>query len=176
MFNVVEYDSRILDVLFGTADHKTMIHSGEGESYGIECSIGYSDSKIDAQLNYTLSKSLRLFEEINNGKPFPAHSHRGHNLTTLIYISGNAFLREYGPYNGSKLPALHHLDLSVTYWFKCRRLSKNGINLSVYNVYARRNPLMISWDAQFRDGTIHINERRHIIYTILPSISWNIKF
>ena len=204
MFNVVEYDSRILDVLYGTADHKTMIHSGEGESYGIECSIGYSDSKIDAQLNYTLSKSLRLFEEINNGKPFPAHSHRGHNLTTLIaykpsprwtlsatfayasgvpytatksiYISGNAFLREYGSYNGSKLPALHHLDLSVTYWFKCRRLSKNGINLSVYNVYARRNPLMISWDAQFRDGTIHINERRHIIYTILPSISWNIKF
>ncbi len=204
MNNVVEYDSHILDVLSGNSDYNTTIHSGRGESYGLETNIAYNDKCFDVQLNYTLSKSIRVFDDINNGNPFPAHSDRRHNLSTLIaykpspqwtlsatfayatgipytatksiYISGNAFLREYGPYNGGKLPDLHHLDLSVTYWIKCRKLSHCGINLSVYNVYARKNPLMISWDAQYVEGQIRINERRHIIYTIMPSISLTIKF
>ena len=204
MDNVVEYDSRILDVLLGMVDHHRMIHSGEGESYGVETGVAYSDSRCDLQLNYTLSRSLRRFAEINDGRPFAAHSDRRHNLSVLvsyrpsehwtlsatfayatgmpytatrsIYISGNAFLREYGPYNGGKLPDLHHLDMSVTYWLPSRKFERSGINVSVYNVYARRNPLMVSWDAQLREGEIKINERRHIIYTIIPSVSWTFKF
>lgn len=204
MYNVVEYDSRILTLLYGVSDHYNMIHSGEGESFGLETSVAYADKWCDVQLNYMLSRSLRRFDSINDGRPFPAHSDRRHNLSVLvscrpserwtiaatfayatgapytttqaIYISGNAFVREYGPYNGGKLPDLHHLDLSVTYWLPVRRLSQSGINLSVYNVYARRNPLVVSWNAQLNDGEITINERRHVIYTIIPSVSWTLKF
>ena len=95
-----------------------------------------------------------------------------------MYISGNAFLREYGPYNGAKLPDLHHLDLSATYWFKPRKLERSGINLSIYNVYARKNPLMMSYSVQKDDetNTMFMQERRHAIYTIIPSISWTYKF
>ena len=186
-------------------NHLSMLHSGKGESYGLETSFGYSSRCVDVQLNYTLSRSLRRFDNINNGAPFPAHSDRLHNLsllatykpserwtlsatfvyatgipytaTTALYISGNAFLREYGPYNGSKLPDLHHLDLSATYWFRTKRLQRSGLNVSVYNVYAHRNPLMVSWNVnRTADGGISIEERRHVIYTIMPSISWTYKF
>lgn len=206
MYNVIEYDSRILDVLTGVEDHMSMLHCGRGESYGVELSVGYSDSRVDVQANYTLSRSLRRFEAINDGRPFPAHSDRLHNLsliasykpsprwtlsatfayatgmpytgTTALYISGNAFLREFGPYNGAKLPDLHHLDLSATYWFRSRKLERSGINLSVYNVYARKNPLMISYSVQRDDetNTMFMEERKHAIYTIIPSISWTYKF
>lgn len=205
MHNVIEYDSRIFDVFMDQANHLSMLHSGEGESYGLETSLGYSHRCVDVQLNYTLSRSLRKFDNINNGNPFPAHSDRLHNLsllatykpserwtlsatfvyatgipytaTTALYISGNAFLREYGPYNGSKLPDLHHLDLSATYWFRTKRLQRSGLNVSVYNVYAHRNPLMVSWSVnRGTEGDITIEERRHVIYTIMPSISWTYKF
>lgn len=205
MYNVIEYDSRIFDVFMNQGNHLSMLHSGNGESYGLETSFGYSSRCVDVQLNYTLSRSLRRFDNINNGAPFPAHSDRLHNLsllatykpserwtlsatfvyatgipytaTTALYISGNAFLREYGPYNGSKLPDLHHLDLSATYWFRTKRLQRSGLNVSVYNVYAHRNPLMVSWNVnRTADGGISIEERRHVIYTIMPSISWTYKF
>ena len=137
--------------------------------------------------------------------PFLAHSDRRHSLSLLaiyrpskhwtlsatfvyatgapytytraVYIGGNAFIREFGPYNGAKLPDLHHLDISATYWFKCNRLKQSGINISVYNVYAHENPLMISWDVSMDENkSIHVAERHSALYSILPSISWTFKF
>lgn len=205
MNGVVEYDTSILEVLTSEYDHCTSIYSGVGESYGIESNIGYTVSGFDLQLNYTLSRSVRQFSEINNGNPFPANSDRRHNLSMLatwrptprwslsatfiyatgapytatkgVYISGNAFLKEYGAYNGGKLPDLHHLDLSATYWFKHSRHRQSGINISVYNIYAHKNPLMVSWKIAIDEHkSIHIEENMHVLYTIMPSISWTFKF
>ena len=205
MKNVIEYDTSIFEVLTGENNYTTNLYSGIGESYGIESNIGYTTTSLNLQLNYTLSRSLRQFDEINGGTPYPAHSDRRHNLSLLasyrpsprwtlaatfvyatgapytatkgIYISGNNFLKEYGSYNGGKLPDLHHLDLSATYWFKRSKSKHSGINLSVYNVYAHTNPLMISWDVNIdKDNTIHIKEHLHTVYTIIPSISWIFKF
>lgn len=205
MMNVIEYDSRVMDVLFGISDHATMLHSGRGESYGLETSIAYSHRRCDLQVNYTLARSLREFDAINDGEPFYATAHRAHTLTLLasykpskrwtlsatfayasgapytvprsIYITGNVFLPEYGPYNAGRLPAIHHLDISVTYWFKSRHLERHGINLSVYNVYARRNPMMVSTEVNSHDdGRLSVTERHHVVYTIMPSIAWTFKF
>ena len=205
MLNVIEYDSAILNVLTQNASYNDMLHSGIGESYGMEISIGYSSRDVEVNANYTLSRSLRQFDDINNGMPFLAHSDRRHSLSLLaiyrpskhwtlsatfvyatgapytytraIYIGGNAFIREFGPYNGAKLPDLHHLDISATYWFKCNRLKQSGINISVYNVYAHENPLMISWDVSMDENkSIHVAERHSALYSILPSINWTFKF
>lgn len=203
--NVIEYDSRIFEILSGDADHHTLLYTGKGESYGAEFSLNYSDSHFDLQLNYTLSKSVRQFDQINHGRPFYANSDRRHNLSLLgvwkpsprwtlsatfiyatgapytateaIYIGANVLMPQYGAYNGDRLPNLHHLDLSATFWFKSKRLEDSGINISVYNVYARKNPIMLSWDVYAdSQGDIHIEEKYHTIYTIIPSISWTFKF
>ena len=205
MNSVIEYHTSILEVLTSESTHHNSIYSGIGESYGIESNIGYTINGLDLQLNYTLSRSVRQFEDINFGNPFPANSDRRHNLSMLatwqpsprwslsatfiyatgapytatkgIYISGNAFLKEYGAYNNGKLSDLHHLDLSATYWFKRSRDKHSGINISVYNIYAHKNPLMVSWKITANeDKSIHIKENMHILYTIMPSISWTFKF
>lgn len=204
MDGVIEYNTSILEVLTNSHSRNTSIYSGIGESYGIESNIGYTINGVDLQLNYTLSRSVRQFKEINNGNPFSANSDRRHNLsflatwqptprwslsatfvyatgapytaTTGVYISGNAFLKEYGAYNGGKLPDLHHLDLSATYWFKHSKQRRSGINISIYNIYAHKNPLMMSWDIKIEDDTIHIKDNFHTLYTIMPSISWTYKF
>ena len=205
MVNTIEYNTSVFEVLTGENNYTTNLYSGIGESYGMESNIGYTTSQLDLQLNYTLSRSLRQYDQINEGNPFPAHSDRRHNISFLaswrpsprwtlaatfayttgapctatrgIYIGGNNFLREYGSYNGDKLPSLHHLDLSATYWFKRSKDKHSGINISVYNVYAHKNPLMISWDVSIDNNKrIHIKEKQHTVYTILPSISWIFKF
>lgn len=206
MTNIIEYNSAILDVLMGTGEQETMLYRGRGESYGVETSLGYISPKLDVQLCYTLSKSLRQFDEINYGVAFPANSDRRHSLTLIgsyrpserwtlgatfayatgapyteavaVYLAGNIFLREFGAYNAGRLPDLHHLDLSATYWFRTKRLQCHGINLSIYNLYAHRNPLMLSLKvAVDEEGKrIEIREHQHFVYTIIPSISWTIKF
>lgn len=207
MLNVIEYSSFLFDILMGIGnDHNNMLHSGRGESYGIETNIAYSTPKLDVQLNYTLSRSVRQFDDINNGMSFLASSDRTHNLSLLstykpsprwtlsatftyatgapyteteaMFISSNSFIKQFGPYNGKRLPDIHHLDLSATYWFKCKRLKQNGINISVYNVYAHRNPILTSWSVQLFDDplSVSINEKHHYLYTIIPSISWTFKF
>lgn len=95
-----------------------------------------------------------------------------------VYFNNGSFLKEYGPYNGSRLPDLHHLDISVTYWFKSNKFERNGINVSLYNVYMRKNPLLLSWSVFKGEHPtqLYISERHHYLYTIIPSISWTFKF
>ena len=121
--------------------------------------------------------SWRLSPRVTLAATFVYATGAPYTATKGIYISGNNFLREYGSYNGGRLPDMHHLDLSATYWFKRSKSKHSGINLSVYNVYAHTNPLMISWDVNIdKDNTIHIKEHLHTVYTIIPSISWIFKF
>lgn len=205
MNNAIEYESNILTLINGDKNNSLQLHCGVGEAYGLETSIGYNDSHFDLQLNYTLSKSMRQFDQLNDGIAFAANSDRRHNVsfiasyrcsprwtfstsfiyasgapytaTKALYISGNAIIKEVSSYNGARLPNLHHLDVSATYWLKCRKLKYSGINLSVYNVYAHKNPNMLSWNVRIEDnGTAHFNERYHTLYSILPSISWVMKF
>lgn len=205
MNNAIEYKSNILDFIHGNKHDDIKFHYGKGEAYGLETSIGYNCKNLDIQLNYTLSKSLRQFDNINEGMAFPAHSDRRHSISFMttykvsprwtlsssfiyasgaphtatkgLHISGNAIVKEVGLYNGSRLPDLHHLDLSVTYWLKCRRLEYSGINFSIYNIYAHKNPSILYWDVKIGDNnTIYLNEQYQALYTILPSISWTVRF
>lgn len=207
MLNVIEYNSFLFNILMGIGNnHTNMLHSGRGESYGIETNIAYNSSKFNVQLNYTLSRSVRQFDDINNGMSFFASSDRTHNLSLLstykptprwtfsatftyatgapytehkaVYISANSFIKEFGSYNGKRLPDLHHLDISATYWFKSKRFKQNGINLSIYNVYAHANPILTSWTVMLHDDplSVSISEKHHYLYTIVPSISWTFKF
>lgn len=205
MNNALEYNSNILDFINGNKHDDIKFHHGKGEAYGLETSIGYNNNNFDLQFNYTLSKSLRQFDYINEGMAFAAHSDRRHTLslmttykvsprwtlsasfvyasgapyttTKALHISGNAMVKEVGLYNGARLPNLHHLDLSATYWFKSRRLEYSGINFSIYNIYAHKNPSILSWEVKMDDNNIiHLNERYQAMYTILPSISWTVRF
>lgn len=207
LYGVVENKTNLSMMLTGDQRFDSALLSGVGEAYGIETGIGYTSDKLDVQMNYTLSRSLRKFSQINGGVPFPSHSDRPHNFSAMviynptprwsfgatflyasgepytapksIYMVGGAILKEYGPYNGARLPQYHRLDLSATYWVPVKTVKRFGINLSIYNVYSRSNPQLISWPVYY-DKTdhsiIHVEQRTHSLLSLIPSLSLTVKF
>lgn len=207
MYGVVEFDRLVTHLISESYNYNNYVHIGQGEAYGLESSLSYIGKNYTLRANYTLGKSLRQIEGFNNDKVFPANSDRRHTLSVLatyepsprwilsttfvyasgapytaptaIYTSGGTIIAEYSSYNGARLDAIHHLDLSVSYCIPSKMLRENTINISLYNAYAHRNPLMTSWEVtkpNSDSNDIRIKERIHYLYTFLPSISWTLKF
>jgi len=72
------------------------IEMGNGKSYGIEFMVEKHAGKLGGWLSYTWSRTDRMFEEINNGKPFPYKYDRTHQVNTILkynftdHLSANA--------------------------------------------------------------------------------------
>lgn len=205
MYRVLEYNAPLTGMVNNRYELEQYIHSGDGEAYGMEFMVSYAGRKFNGWISYTLGKSVRQFAALNDGLPFPASLDRRHDLslaasympgerwelstvfvyasggaytpTRDLYIAGGSFVRGHGSYNGARLPDYHRLDLSVTYWLR-RKPWRSGINLSLFNLYAHRNPLYISWPVLVDEEKheYHIHPRRHYLYTVIPSVSWIFKF
>lgn len=63
-------------------DWENKITSGSGKSKGIELLIEKSSNKFYGNIAYTLSKTERQFEEINNGNWFPSTYDHRHEIKT----------------------------------------------------------------------------------------------
>lgn len=65
---------------------------GDGRAYGIEFLAQKTVGKITGWVGYTLSRTLRRFDDINNGEEFPAKFDRIHDLSvTLQYKPSEKF-------------------------------------------------------------------------------------
>jgi hypothetical protein len=99
------------------------VTSGQGESYGWETRMERRGENWNAALSYTLSKTDRLFNEINGGEKFPFKFDRRHilNFTGQIltrkrkntkqhfnlmaaYSSGHSLTLPIGMYKGIEFP------------------------------------------------------------------------
>lgn len=60
------------------------VTSGEGLAQGLEVMLQKQVGKTQGWLSYTWSKSDRIFQEINNGEPFPFIFDRRHDFSALI--------------------------------------------------------------------------------------------
>jgi len=81
MNNLLEYKDGA-NYLFGSQNNwEEKINYGSGTSYGIELFIEQSMERFSGWLSYTISKTERLFDQINNGDPFPFKFDRRHNLS-----------------------------------------------------------------------------------------------
>jgi hypothetical protein len=145
---------------------------GSGESYGAEFFINKKLGKTTGWIGYTISKTTRIFPEINGGKEFDAKYDRLHDISVIVshelnerwtfsavfvYATGNAttlpvaryliegqIINEYGPRNSYRMPPYHRADISATYTAKKKhKRYESSWNFSVYNVYNRYNPYYI---------------------------------
>ena len=179
---------------------------GLGESYGVELFIKKRVGRTTGWIGYTISKTTRLFDEINNGIRYPAKYDRTHDLSVIatheindhwfasfifIYATGNRatmtigrymidgrVISEYGTHNGYRMAAYHRADVSVTYERKKNKKFHSSWTLSVYNLYNRYNPYFIYFDTEgnLYDGTLQTKAFQVSLFPILPSITWNFKF
>lgn len=78
-------------------------------------------------------------------------------------------------FNGERLVPYHRGDFSLIYTPKSKkkRAWSGDWNLSVFNLYNRKNPYFVYDDTNVAAG---INERKMIYFPIIPSITYNFKF
>ena len=149
---------------------------GKGRAYGAEFFLKKSTGRLNGWIGYTLSKTERSFERIENGRWYPAVYDRTHDISVVanyqlskkfelgavfIYgtgklftpINGFFFAEQnlnlfYGPRNSQRLDAYHRMDVSLTYTPKpnSKKKWKGSWNFSIYNTYNRKNPFFINYD------------------------------
>jgi hypothetical protein len=146
---------------------------GEAWSYGLECLIKRNDGRISGWLAYTLAKTMKKIEGINNGIAYPAKNDVRHNLSlvlnaklteriilsgTWVFATGAAVTFPSGSYeydgmvmplyterNGYRMPDYHRGDLSLTLNSRKKENKRfeSSWNFSVYNFYNRENAYSI---------------------------------
>ncbi|MCS7004463.1 MAG: TonB-dependent receptor [Cytophagales bacterium] len=184
---------------------ETELLKGIGRAYGAEFFVRKITGKTQGWISYTISKSERKIEGINNYKWFPTAFDRRHNISiamsrrihkqialslTWIYASGVAYTVPAGRYekdgyivpyfterNAFRLPDIHRLDVSTTFY---RRLSikhknESSFNFSIYNLYGRRN----TYAYIFRPNPESPSGTETVkiyLFTIIPSFTYSFKF
>lgn len=155
MQNMVEYkeNAQPEDNVEDNIDNQLTF--GRGYSYGAELFLKKSTGDFNGWIGYTWSKTMRIFDEIDNGLPFPAKYDRRHDLSValqyditerlnvgviFVYATGNAIsLPERRTYsffenrvvtvwstrNGNRMVPYHRLDFSLTYKGKEFKTVKN---------------------------------------------------
>jgi hypothetical protein len=111
MYNLIEYREGASLILNDNFERELL--NGEGKSRGIELFTRKHTGKIQGWVSYTLSKTDRFFEELNQGKSFPDRFDRRHvfsavasyelakNLVfsaTWVYMSGTNITAQIGQY------------------------------------------------------------------------------
>ncbi|OFX49334.1 MAG: collagen-binding protein [Bacteroidetes bacterium GWA2_30_7] len=176
---------------------------GIGRAYGLELFIKKRSGKLTGWISYTLSKTEKQFDEIDNGKWFPARYDRIHDVSivamykiseklnisaTWVYYTGDAVTFPSGKYtiegetvsyyterNGYRMPDYHRMDLGVTYYNKKTAKTESSWNFSVYNAYLRENAYAITF-RQNADDPSKTEAVRISLFKIIPSITYNFKF
>lgn len=176
---------------------------GNGRSYGSEFYLKKKSGKLHGWISYTLSKTDRLFDDINDGKAFPAKQDRRHDVSivvlyrlgkrwtisgTWVYYTGNAVTFPAGKYeiegttvnmyterNGHRMPAYHRLDLGISLKGKERKRYESSVDLSIYNVYSRKNAYSIRFEEDEDDPSKTV-AKKFSLFPIVPSITYNFKF
>ncbi|MDR2980188.1 MAG: TonB-dependent receptor [Bacteroidales bacterium] len=210
MYNLIEYQDGI-DLSSVTKNPDQLYTIGEGQSYGVEFYLKKNKGKFTGFAGYTLSFTTREFEDLNEGKPFYARYDRRHDVSltlsyeiirnklsvsavwilssgntmtvpTGLYLYGGTYITEYSERNAYRMPSYHRLDLSVDWTIAKRKRFETGINLSIYNVYNRKNPFFIFIDTEIdlnpAEGSPYIAMQAYqmSLFPILPSLTWNFKF
>ncbi|MCB9227767.1 MAG: TonB-dependent receptor, partial [Chitinophagales bacterium] len=214
LWNQIEYGEEAIKSDGTDRDTEDQFVFGTGQSYGAEFFVKKKYGKFNGWIGYTLAWTERDFPTLNKGEKFWAKYDRRHDLSvvliyditkriklsaTFVYSSGqnttiavrryfiNGELRaDYGKRNGYRLPAYHRLDVGFTYVLKDNEKRYSDLNISIYNLYSRKNPYFfyddinseVKTDANGNviGSTFEVQTKQVSLFPILPTLSWNFKF
>lgn len=186
-----------------TPDVEGELLSGKGRAYGLELIAKKKSGKLTGWVSYTLSKTERKIDGINNNRWYNARQDKTHDLAVVgtyelnqkwtlsglfVYSTGNAVTYPTGKYkingqtvfqysdrNADRMPAYHRMDLNATYEPAKKKRFHSSWSFGLYNVYGRQNAYIISFEDHPDDPT-----RTRAIQTALfrwvPNITYNFKF
>lgn len=176
---------------------------GIGRAYGLELFFKKRRGEFNGWVSYTLSKSERQFDQINDGRWYAAKQDATHSLNvvgmyeinprlsfsaTFVLSSGNAVTFPSGKYiidngpvwyyserNGYRMPVYHRLDMGLTLKSKLDRKFNSSWNFGIYNAYNRKNAFLIDF-RENEDNPRQTEAYQIALFGIVPSVTWNFNF
>lgn len=176
---------------------------GKGRAYGLELFAKKKTGKLTGWISYTLSRSERQIDGINNDKWYAAKQDQTHNIAVVgmyqlspkwslsanwVYNTGNAVTYPSGKYaingqtvfyyterNGYRMPAYHRLDLAATVEGKKGKHWHSSWTFSLYNAYGHENPYSI----QFKNDPDNPQRTQAVqtsLFRWVPSVTYNFEF
>ena len=181
---------------------ETQLLFGKGRAYGLELLLKKNQGKLTGWLSYTLSRTEKQIDGINQNQWYAARQDRSHDISIVgvydvakrfnvsavfVYQTGNAVTFPSGKYevagqttwfyterNGYRMLAYHRLDLAANYKFKERKSFNSELSFSLYNAYGRENPYTITFEKSAADPNKTVAVQTSL-FRWIPSISWNFK-
>lgn len=189
--------------IMSAPDVESELLYGKGRAYGVELLIKKTQGRFTGWIGYTLSKTERKIEGINDGNWYNARQDRTHDLSVVgmyeltkrwllsalfVYNTGNAVTFPSGKYevggntvfyyterNGYRAPSYHRLDFGATYTKPHQRKYESSWNFGVYNVYGRQNAYAITF-ADSKTDPAKTVATQTALFRWVPSITYNFKF
>ena len=201
MQNIIDYRNGA-DVFTNDAI-ETLLLYGKGRAYGVEMMLKKKTGKLTGWVSYTLSKTERKIDGINNYEWYNARQDRTNDIAIVgmyelnkkwklsanwVFYTGDAVTFPNGKYtiggqttyyytnrNGYRMPNYHRLDIGATLQLKKTKKWSKELAFSLYNAYGRENAYTIT----FRDNKDNPNKTEAVqtsLFRWVPSISYNFKF
>ncbi|HET7117781.1 MAG TPA: TonB-dependent receptor [Hanamia sp.] len=190
-------------VLVANENVESQLLFGKGRAYGLELYAKKNYGKLTGWISYTLSRTERQIDGINNDLWYPATQDQTHNIAIVaifkankkwtlsgdfVFNTGNAVTWPAGKYNVNgqtvfyytkrnsyRMPSYNRLDLSATLQGKKTKKIEGSWTFSLYNVYGHENPYFI----QFQNDPADLEKTQAVQYSLfrwVPSITYNFKF
>lgn len=199
--NQIDYKDAA-DIL-GDDNFETEILFGKGRAYGMELFLKKKHGRLNGWIGYTLSRSEKKIDKINDNKWYAANQDRTHDLSvvaiyelnkrwtisgTWVYASGNPMTFPSGKYmvdgqtiqyyegrNKYRAQSFHRLDLGATFVMVDNGKRYSELSFGLYNAYGRQNVYM--YDFRQNQSNPGVSEAYKIyLFSVIPSISWNFKY
>ena len=182
---------------------ETQLLYGKGRAYGLELLLKKNQGKLTGWLGYTLSRTEKQINGINQNQWYAARQDRTHDISVVtmydiskrwnvsavwVYQTGNAITFPGGKYevagqttwlyterNGYRMPAYHRLDLGATFKLRERIHFNSELSFGLYNAYGRENPYIITFEQSDTDPNKTVAVQTSL-FRWIPSVSWNFKF
>lgn len=122
MDNLMMYKTSINAFGLESASFKEEIDCGKGRSYGMEFAASIEADRFGGSLSYSLSKSDRVFPNINSGEPFPFKFDRRHILNFEGWYNFAKYLKRNGARTNHQINTAvsystgHHATLTTGYY------------------------------------------------------------
>ena len=176
---------------------------GKGRAYGMEWLLKKKTGRLTGWIAYTLSKTEKKIDGINNNQWYNARQDRTHEVALVlsyelsrrwtlsanwIYYTGDAVTYPAGKYhvdnrtvfyytsrNSYRLPDYHRLDLGATWILKQKKRFSSELSISLYNAYGRENAYVINFRDN-KDDPTRTEAVQTALFKYVPSVSYNFKF
>ena len=189
--------------IFSNEAIETQLLFGRGRAYGIEWLLRKHTGRLNGWISYTLSKTERQVNGINENRWYNARQDRTHDIAIVgiyqlnkkwtlsanwIFYTGDAVTYPDGKYmidgevyfsyserNAHRMPHYHRLDLGATKQLKKGKKFSSELSFSLYNAYGRAN----AWQINFRESEDDPQKTEVVktsLFTFIPSITYHFKF